>query len=150
MINYSIPDLTQHPPRSPRVRLGGFAHLPRLLDKARAFAAGKQGLYEYGAMMDRHFFTFTGIDPDAFLGEVKKGKSDLEMLRWVIARLRPARHSCEITRWSDWLESIGPTTAKGHEWLAGKMHTYGPEREDVQTYCEHLAVDDYVSFGGQV
>ena len=41
MIDYRHPDLTQHPPRSPRVRLGGFAHLPRLLDKARAFAAGR-------------------------------------------------------------------------------------------------------------
>ena len=40
MISYSTPDLTQHPPRSPRVRLGGFVHLPRLLDKARAYAAG--------------------------------------------------------------------------------------------------------------
>ena len=45
MTDFSAPDLTQHPPRSVRVRLGGFAHLPRLLDKARAFAAGKQGSY---------------------------------------------------------------------------------------------------------
>ena len=38
-MNYSTPDLSQHPPRSPRTRLGGYAHLPRLLDKARAHAA---------------------------------------------------------------------------------------------------------------
>jgi hypothetical protein len=150
MINYGSPDLTQHPPRSPRVRLGSFAHLPRLLDKARAFAAGKQGLYEYGTMMDRHFFAFAGINADAFLEEVKKGKSDLEMLRWVMSNLRPTRQACEIAQWSDWLESIGPATAKGHEWLAEKIKTYGPEREAVQTYCEHLDIDDYVSFGGKI
>ena len=40
MLNLSAPDFSQHPPRSVRVRLGGFAHLPRLLDKARAAAAG--------------------------------------------------------------------------------------------------------------
>ena len=43
MINYSAPDLTQHPPRSLRVRLGGYAHLCRLLDKARAVNAGLHG-----------------------------------------------------------------------------------------------------------
>ena len=30
MITYSTPDLTQHPPRSPRVRLGGYVHLALL------------------------------------------------------------------------------------------------------------------------
>jgi len=39
MTNLSAPDFTVHPPRSVRVRLGGYAHLPRLLDKARASAA---------------------------------------------------------------------------------------------------------------
>ena len=149
MIDYHHPDLTQHPPRSPRVRLGGFAHLPRLLDKARAFVAGKQGAYEYGAMMDRHFFSFTGIDQDVFLAEVKDGKLDGEMLRWVLKSMRPARHASEIAGWSQWLESIGPATARGHNWIAGKISENGPERDDVCTYCEHLDLDDYVSFGGK-
>jgi hypothetical protein len=121
-----------------------------LIDKARAFATGKHGLYEYGAMMDRHFFAFTGIDAGAFLEEVKKGKTDLEMLRWVTSNLRPHRLPCDIAQWSAWLESLGPATANGHQWLAGKMGEYGPERDDVQTYCEHLDIDDYVSFGGNI
>jgi hypothetical protein len=113
MIDYRQPDLTQHPPRSPRVRLGGFAHLPRLLDKARAFAAGRHGLYVYGAMMDRHFFAFTGIDAAAFLEAVKTGKSDTEMLAWVMEHLSPARTPAEIGQWSAWLEALGPGSAKG-------------------------------------
>ena len=149
MIDYRHPDLTQHPPRSPRVRLGGFAHLPRLLDKARAFAAGKPGHYEYGAMMDRHFFTFTGIDKDAFLAAVKLGGSDSVMLKWVWEAMQPRRQPSEIEAWSRWLESIGPATAKGHSWMAGKINENGPEREDIQTYCEHLDLDDYASFGGR-
>ena len=47
MINYSKPDFTQHPPRSVRVRIGGYAHLARLLDKARATLAGKAAEYHY-------------------------------------------------------------------------------------------------------
>ena len=41
----NAPNLTQHPPRSPRVRLGGYTILPRLLDKARAVIAGTAGEY---------------------------------------------------------------------------------------------------------
>jgi len=35
--NMSAPNLTQLAPRSPRVRLGGYTILPRVLDKAPAF-----------------------------------------------------------------------------------------------------------------
>ncbi len=37
-------DLTQRPPRSPRVRLGGFVILPRMLDKGRPLLMGKASL----------------------------------------------------------------------------------------------------------
>ena len=40
-------DLTLRPPRSPRCRLGGYALLPRMLDKGRATLAGKNGDYHY-------------------------------------------------------------------------------------------------------
>lgn len=40
-------DLTKRPPRSPRVRLGGYVLLPRLLDKCRAELGGNAGEYHY-------------------------------------------------------------------------------------------------------
>ena len=45
--NLNALDLTQRPPRSPRQRLGGYAILPRALDKGRATIAGKQGEYHF-------------------------------------------------------------------------------------------------------
>jgi hypothetical protein len=39
------PDPTQRPPRSPRVRLGGYVILARILDKGRAELAGTAGEY---------------------------------------------------------------------------------------------------------
>ncbi|MGA2555621.1 MAG: DUF5069 domain-containing protein, partial [Verrucomicrobiota bacterium] len=40
-------DLTQRPPRSPRVRLGGYVILPRMLDKGRAAINNKAGEYHF-------------------------------------------------------------------------------------------------------
>ena len=79
-VNYNAPDLTRHPPRSPRTRLGGYVHLPRLIDKARAVAAGRSGDYHYNCPFDQRFFAFTGITPDAFMAEIKAGRSDGELL----------------------------------------------------------------------
>ena len=42
MINLSAPHLRRHPPRSVRVRIGGYAHPAQLIDKARA-VLGKRG-----------------------------------------------------------------------------------------------------------
>lgn len=147
MINLSQPDLTQFPPRSPRVRLGGFAHLPRLLDKARAEIAGKIGEYHYNCPMDQQFFRFTGISAEAFLAAVKAGGSDSELLAWVTANTQ--RTPAEIAAWSDWLGTNAPGSVGGHEFLAETIKGLAEGREDIRTFFEMLDLDDYVTFGGK-
>ncbi len=57
----SAPDVTQRPPRSPRSRLGGYALLPRMLDKGRATLAGMNGEYHSNCLSDQHLLNFMGI-----------------------------------------------------------------------------------------
>ncbi|MBW8782166.1 MAG: DUF5069 domain-containing protein [Verrucomicrobia bacterium] len=147
MINLSAPDLTQHPPRSVRVRLGGYAHLPRLLDKARAFITGKAGEYHYNCPLDQQFFTFTGIDHEALLAEIKTGKTDVQILDWVKTKTR--RLPFEVASWSTWLEAHGPGGTEGHEWFAEELKGCGSEREDIRSFADLLDLDDYLSYGGK-
>jgi len=147
MLNLSQPDLTQHPPRSPHVRLGGYAHLPRLLDKARAFAAGRNGAYNYNCPLDRTFFDFTGIDHEALLAEVKAGRTDSAMLAWVNAHAK--RSPVEIAAWSDFVEQRPPATADAHAWFVEAIKAEAPARDDIGRYFDLLDLDDYVSFGGK-
>jgi hypothetical protein len=147
MLNLSAPDLTQHPPRSPRARLGGFVHLPRLLDKARAEAAGKAGEYHYNCALDKHFFDFTGIDAVALLAEVTKGRSDTELLAWVNEKAK--RLPFQIAGWSAWMETYGAGGAEGHEWFGERIKACGPDRSDIRTFFDLLDLDDYVSYGGK-
>lgn len=147
MVNYSSPNLTLHPPRSVRVRLGGFAHLPRLLDKARAVIGGKHGDYKYHCPLDKHFFAFTGIDPDVMLAEIKQGGSDTEMLAWVRANIK--RLPFEIRAWSSWLEQHGPGGAGGHEWIAETVKAHAGDRDDIRSFADLLDLDDFLSYGGK-
>lgn len=149
MINSSAPDFTQHPPRSPRVRLGGYVHLPRLLDKARAAAAGKLGEYIYPCPLDKRFFAYTSVDPEAFLAAVKSGKGDVEMLAWVNEHARPARTAWEIEAWSQWLEALGPGDVKRHAGMSEDIARLSPGRDDIRTNFDRLDLDDYISFGGR-
>src|SRR5213082_2713268 len=132
MINLSVPDLTQHPPRSPRVRLGSYVHLPRLLDKARAAAAGKLGEFIYPCPLDKRFFNFTGLDPDAFLAAVKKGLGDVEMLAWVNGNAKPQRTVWEIEAWSAWLEALGPGDVKRHAGMSEDIARLSPGCDDIR------------------
>lgn len=146
MINYSKPDLTQHPPRSVRVRLGGYAHLSRLLDKARAFLAGKNAEYHYNCPLDQLFFAFTGIHHEAMLVEIKSGKSDIEILAWVNAHARKLPY--DIHTWSAWVEQRGPGGAEGHEWIAATLKGHNSTRDDIRSFADLLDLDDYLSYGG--
>lgn len=147
MINLSAPDFTQHPPRSVRVRLGGYVHLSRLLDKARAHLAGKAGDYHYNCPLDQQFFTFTGIDHEAMLAEIKTGKTDVQLLEWVNEHAK--RQPWEIAAWSAWLEQHGPGGAPGHEWAASVIQGHQSERTDIRSFADLLDFDDYLSYGGK-
>lgn len=145
-------DLTQHAPRSPRVRLGGFVILPRLLDKCRAELMGKSGDYEYGCSLDRYFLDFVGIDPAALKTEVAKGKGDGELLEWIHANARHPRLPHEIEAFSAWHERRVPSTAEKRAKMSQIQASTpaGAARNDIGTWFDLLDMDDHASFGGKV
>lgn len=148
-VNYRAPDLTRHPPRSPRTRLGGYVHLPRLIDKARAMAAGTIGEYHYPCPFDARFFGYTGLNADAFLAEVKSGKTDAELLAYVVEFSQPKRHPAEIVTWSHWMEQLVPTVPDGREFFNEVHRKNAAHRDDIATWFDWLELDDFVTFGGQ-
>src|SRR5258708_26342581 len=110
-------DLTQHPPRSPRVRLGGYAILPRMVDKGRATIAGKHGEYHYNCPLDQRFLEFAGIDPEALKKQLAAGKGDWEILEWVQAKAKHKRLDAEITAWSEWVEKRVPSDVESRSYF---------------------------------
>lgn len=148
-INLAAPDLTQHPPRSARVRLGGYAMLPRSIDKARAKSAGKLGEYLFPNPFDKWLLEFVGIDADAFQAFVTQAKTDTEILAWVNANAKPHRAEWEIVAWTSWLENLAPGNVRRHRMFADQLAEHAPERDDIRTLMDRLDFDDYLTFGGK-
>ncbi|HTJ00673.1 MAG TPA: DUF5069 domain-containing protein [Dongiaceae bacterium] len=145
----SGPDLTKQPPRSPRVRLGGFVILPRILDKGRATIAGKAGEYHYNCPQDQRFLNFMGIDAEALKQELATGKGDWEILEWIQAHAKHKRTEVEIVAWSAWAEQRAPADLESREYFNELQQKCAPKREDIVTWFDVLDVDDFVSFGGK-
>ena len=142
-------DLTKQPPRSPRVRLGGYAILPRCLDKGRATINGKNGEYHFACPLDQRLLDFAGIDAEALKKELAAGKGDGEILEWIQAKAKHKRTDSEIVNWSDYQDRRTPSDPEGREFFNDLHSKVAPKREDVSTWFELLDVDDYVSFGGK-
>ena len=143
-------DLTQHAPRSPRVRLGGLVIVPRMLDKCRATLKGRAGDYEYGCSLDRYVLDFMGLDAEALKAEVAKGKGDGELLAWMRANARHPRLPHEIEAFSAWHERRAPSTPDKRAKMSDLQSAAGAaSRDDITTWFDLLDLDDHVSFGGK-
>ena len=119
-------DLTQHAPRSARVRLGGYVILPRCLDKGRATLSGKNGEYHFACPLDQQFLQFAGVDPE----ELKKqlNKSDTEVLEWIKANQKFKRTPAEIQAWSAWQDQRAPDNPDSREYFNGLHKAGAPNR----------------------
>lgn len=143
------PDLTIRPPRSPRVRLGGYVLLPRLLDKCRATIAGKNGEYHYDCPLDKRFFNYVGIDAGQLQAEVAKGISDTEALAWITENAKNKQEPWEIQAWSCYQEKRAPDSdPETIGFFHGLVAKFSMKREDILTWADLLDLDDHCSFGG--
>ncbi len=142
-------DLTQRPPRSPRVRLGGFALLPRMLDKGRATLAGKNGEYHYACPLDQRFLSFAGIDAEALKAQLALDKGDGEILEWITENSTTKPKEWEILQWSAWVEKRVPGDVESKEYFTSAVAKFSKTREDILNWIDLLDVDDYVTFGGK-
>ncbi|HEY1663908.1 MAG TPA: DUF5069 domain-containing protein [Verrucomicrobiae bacterium] len=148
-MSLNTPDLTKFPPRSPRVRLGGYVILARCIDKGRAALTGKHGEYHYDCPLDKRFLEFAGVDAEALKKELATGKGDGEILEWIAANAKNKRSEEEICLWSMCAEKRAPSDVESREYFNSMHKAAGPKREDITTWFDFLDLDDYVTFGGK-
>ncbi len=130
-------------PRSPYDKLGGYVHLPRLIDKARLHRRGLLDGYNYKTVgFDKHLLAFLRIDGDDFEEAANRLESDEAVLRWV--EERAARHSPEeIDEWNRAMVSRTPdTAAKRARFLHFLKEAGGSERKDIRTYFDLIEFDE--------
>src|SRR5574339_813825 len=92
-------DLRKNFPRSMRVKLAGYVHLARMIDKCRAVLAGTEGEYIYPCPMDERLMEFAGITSDQFTSAVKANPTDEGVVKWLEQTAKP-HEPAELEEWN--------------------------------------------------
>jgi len=130
-------------PRSPYDKLGGYVHLPRLIDKARLHRKGLLDGYNYKTVgFDKHLFAFLKLNPDAFEETVNRLDDDGAILDWV-AKNGATHSSEEIEHWNQTMISRRPdTAAKRARFVHFLKEAGGEGRKDIKTYFDLIEFDE--------
>lgn len=136
-------------PRSPKVLLGGIAHLRRFIDKIRLRNQGKIQDYNYITVgFDKYLIDFLGIDAKAFEQRVLTGGTDEELLQWVQVHRKPVT-SEEVAQWSENLLASGPKDDAAHQRFQGRMQDIAIKRgtsisslPSVTTWADVIELDE--------
>ena len=130
-------------PRSPYEKLGGYVHLPRLIDKARLHQQGLLNGYNYKTVgFDKHLLSFLKLNPDEFEEAVNRLDDDQAILKWV--EERAAKHSAEaVEEWNQSMISRHPdTAAKKARFMHFLKEAGGEGRKDIRTYFDLIEFDE--------
>jgi len=130
-------------PRSPYEKLGGYVHLPRLIDKARLHRKGLLNGYNYKTVgFDKHLLAFLKLNGDDFEEIANRFDDDAEVLNWVDKN--GTKHSPDaIEHWNQKMISRHPdTAAKRARFNHFLKEAGGAGREDIKTYFDLIEFDE--------
>jgi len=83
-------DLSQTFPRSPRDKMSGLVHLPRMADKALASKQNTLGEYIFPCPLDKIILDFLGIDAEEWVRLVHS-QNEQQLARWVEKKCGPCK-----------------------------------------------------------
>lgn len=130
-------------PRSPYEKLGGYVHLPRLIDKAKLHRKGLLDGYNYKTVgFDKHLLAFLKLDPDAFEEAANRLDQDEAILKWIHENAE-AHAAPAIEEWNQAMISRHPDTAeKRARFLHFLKEAGGAQRKDIRTYFDLIEFDE--------
>ena len=104
-----------HYPRSPKLMLGGLAHLPRLIDKIRLRHRGEIQDYNYLTVgFDKYLLDLLQVNAQELERRVLEAGTDEELLAWVWAHARPLSDE-DIRQWNERILHGGPKDDAGRQ-----------------------------------
>jgi hypothetical protein len=128
-------DLRKAFPRSMRVKMEGYVHLARMIDKCRAVLAGTESEYIYPCPMDDRLMEFAGITADQLTAAVKADPIDQGVADWFRKTAKPHKPA-ELDEWNDMMLTRGPSTPEKQEYFNKLRDAVDPSRTDFTAWAD--------------
>jgi hypothetical protein len=133
-------NLTREFPRSSKELLGGYVHLARMIDKARAREAGINGAYVYPCPLDKLFMSFLEINEQDFT-YAAKSRTDELILEWLLVNGR-SRSRKQIELWNKQMLEQGPDDDAKWAYFNKTRDAIAPARTDIVTWIDLLDLEE--------
>jgi len=132
-------DLYKEVPRSPQETMAGLVHLPRMIDKARAFRTGKLGEYIFPCPLDRRVLIFLKTSPEDFL-DLAEVYDDEQMAEWALETSR-SRNQVERDIVNNKILDGKPDAESLPDFIK-QRNRIDPARTDVTTWVDLIDLEE--------
>jgi len=117
------------------MKLTGYVHLARMIDKCRAVLEGTEGDYIYPCPMDERLMDFVGITADQFTRMVETSRTDEDVIAWFRKTAKP-RSPSELDQWNSALLLRGPSSAESQKRFNTYRDAVDPSRTDLTSWAD--------------
>jgi len=118
-----------------RVKMTGYVHLARMIDKCRAVLAKTEGEYIYPCPMDERLMEFAGITADQFTATVKANPSDDAIAQW-FTQTAKAHSPAELEAWNRMMLTRGPSSPPSAVRFKKYLDAIDPSRTDLTAWAD--------------
>ena len=133
-------DLSRAFPRSPKQEMAGLVHLPRMIDKGRAYKENKLADYIFPCPLDKIILSFLRIDAEVFANMTSKKKDD-EIKEWAKEIIKSKSQS-DLNFINSQILERKPDSKDRFEYFNELRDKVDPSRTDVNTWAELIDLEE--------
>ena len=133
-------DLSRAFPRSPKQEMAGLVHLPRMIDKCRAYKENKLADYIFPCPLDKIILNFLRVDAEVF-ANMAKDKKDDEINEWAKEIIKSKPQS-DLDLTNNQILERRPDSKDRLEYFNDLRNKIDPSRTDVNTWADLIDLEE--------
>jgi hypothetical protein len=133
-------DLSRAFPRSPKQEMAGLVHLPRMIDKGRAYKENKLAEYIFPCPLDKIILNFLRVDTEVF-ANMTRDKKDDEINDWAKEQTKSKSQS-DLDFINNQILERRPDSEDRLEYFNDLRNKIDPSRTDVDTWADLIDLEE--------
>ncbi len=133
-------DLSRAFPRSPKQEMAGLVHLPRMIDKGRAYKENKLADYIFPCPLDKIILNFLRVDTEVF-ANMTRDKKDNEINDWAKEQTQTKSQS-DLDFINKQILERRPDSEDRLDYFKDLRDKIDPSRTDVDTWADLIDLEE--------
>lgn len=133
-------DLSRAFPRSPKQEMAGLVHLPRMIDKGRAYKENKLADYIFPCPLDKIILNFLRVDAEVFANMTRDKKND-EINHWAKEQTK-SKSQTDLDFINKQILERKPDSEDRLEYFNDLRNKIDPSRSDVDTWVDLIDLEE--------